>query len=413
MLVMKAKKFVRVLSVVLAMMVFFASAASANDDALKRVLNNETPLFSTAHDRTMTFEELRALGGREGPYWETADCRFAVLDMDRDGESEVVVDMGDRIVLHCEGDVVYAYTFEIREMQQIRKDGSYEGSNGANSGAYLRIKAFRGKTYEEETLGEYDDGTYKIAGELVRKDEFNWITLVEKVVLLDFSPENIEAALSGGFPDAVLISPKEEGHCPLYSAPGGNVLEYAALEVSNAYFADANPVITQNNHTRWYKIVYVWASWDSMLRQVNKWPEFDQNFVYVRADDVTVSPVEDRVKKEIDWLRAGRPPRQKVGDVFAFGEGDGVDKRVLIGLKAQATLLEEPRADARKIEVPRGGKYLGPILHDESNFPVCHADMEEENWAMMYDAGTGLALGWIKPDQLYNSETFEWIQPEE
>ena len=99
-----------------------------------------------------------------------------------------------------------------------------------------------------------------------------------------------------------------------------------------------------------------------------------------------------------------------MGEVFELGEGDGVDKRIIFELKASATLFAEPKEAARKIEVPEGLKCLGPVYATEDNFPICHADMEEENWALVVDAGTCKALGWIKPEQLF--EISEWIEPE-
>ena len=83
--------------------------------------------------------------------------RFSVVDMDRDGIPEIVINPGACIVLHHEGDTVYAWQFGSRHMQLLRKDGSYYGSSGASAGVYVRVKKFDGRTFEEEYLGEEDE----------------------------------------------------------------------------------------------------------------------------------------------------------------------------------------------------------------------------------------------------------------
>ncbi len=170
----------------------FNAAAS-----LKEALINGAPLFSVRHDQYMTLDKLVSLGGEEGPYMDAEHISFTVVDMDGDAAPEVVIELGDRIVLHCEDNTVHAYTFGVREMQWIRKDGSYHGSNGAASGAYLRVKKFHGTSYETETLGEYDEqaGTYTVAGKPVSKEEFNRMTAGDNAGMVKFTRENIAAAL--------------------------------------------------------------------------------------------------------------------------------------------------------------------------------------------------------------------------
>ncbi len=212
------------------------------------------------------------------------------------------------------------------------------------------------------------------------------------------------------FPDAVVIHPTDFDHLKLYSEPDGAVLDIR-LDEANEYYADVKPIVDKKKYdTRWYRIVYCWPYGGSMLQQADKLPEFGGQFAYIRADDVNTEPPLDYVKEQIDWLRAGRPPRFEVGEVLEFGESYGPDVRVVIELQAPATLLAEPREGARKIEVPKGLRYLGPIYETEDNFPVCHADMEEESWALVVDAVTCQVLGWMKPGPL--SEISEWIVPE-
>jgi len=206
------------------------------------------------------------------------------------------------------------------------------------------------------------------------------------------------------FPDAVEIFSND---LKLYSEPDlkGKVLEFSD---NNTLFVDSTPIINKKDNSQWYKVVYCWPYADLMLRQVNKLPDFNKNFAYVSAKDVTTKPIKDYVKKEIDWLRAGRPPRHKVGDVLNISQED-IDKCIIIELKTPATLLAEPKEGSQAIKASKGLKCLGPVWQTEDSFPVCYANMEEENWAMLVDAKTKKVLGWIKPEQLYKIS--EWIEP--
>ncbi|MDL2263983.1 UrcA family protein, partial [Synergistaceae bacterium OttesenSCG-928-I11] len=226
--------------------------------------------------------------------------------------------------------------------------------------------------------------------------ELTFKKLLAVLAILLFSgiiPCTAAAAPTDKFPDAVAIWPIDYDNYKLYSEPDGKALDFR-LEDAAEYFAE-------KHGAQWYKIVYCWPYGGSMLRQLNKLPDFDEKFVYISAGDVTTRPAKDYVKNQINWLRAGRPPRFKVGEVLKLGEGYGVDKRIIFVLKAPVTLLEEPKEGARKIEAPKGLKCLGPVYATEDDFPICHADMEEENWALIVDAATCQVLGWILKPQLH------------
>ena len=213
-----------------------------------------------------------------------------------------------------------------------------------------------------------------------------------------------------GFPDAVGILPHDYDSCLLYSEPDskGKVLDFRLSDYSE-FYADAKPIVNKKDKSRWYKVVYYWGYGDSMLRQVNKLAEFNNDFFYVRADDIKTSPVDNHVLRGIEWLREGRPPRFKVGDVLEFDEWSDTEKRIIIILKASAILLVEPKDGAQEIEVPEGLRLLGPIYATEDSYPNIHANMEEENWALMVDAITCKVLGWIQLEKLAGIS--EWIEP--
>jgi len=212
------------------------------------------------------------------------------------------------------------------------------------------------------------------------------------------------------FPDAITILPKNEDR-KFYSEP--DVTKIAAIDDhlwDHDLYADFTLIINEKDNSQWYRIVYCWLYADSVLRQVNKIPEFNRNFAYVRADDVRTHPAEDYVINQIDWLRAGRPPRQKVGERLNIDEEE-ISKSVTIVLTAPVTLRDEPKEGARTIEAPEGLELLGPLYATEDSFPNVYANMEEENWALIVDAKTWTVLGWIRSEQL--SEISDWIAPED
>ena len=233
-------------------------------------------------------------------------------------------------------------------------------------------------------------------------------------VLVAFAPL-AEAGAAQAFPDAVTIVPKDYENCKLYSEPDTKKVLVSSehgdtLWDSSEYYADPTPVVNKSDNSRWYKIVYFWGYGDSILRQTNKLPYFNNNFVYVRADDVTASPAEDYVKAQINWLREGRPPRSKVGDDFAYDEWRTLDRSIIIELTAPAALLAEPKEGARAIDAPKGLKLLGPVYETEDSFPNIYANMEEEDWALIVDVNTSKVLGWMKSEQL--REISRWIEPD-
>ena len=96
----------------------------------KKVLNSETAHFDAAKERNVLLKEYL----RE---YNANDTRFTIVDMDGDGIPEVAMEHDPGIVriLHYERGTVYGYSFDLRAMSGIKKDGSFEWSNGAfNSG---------------------------------------------------------------------------------------------------------------------------------------------------------------------------------------------------------------------------------------------------------------------------------------
>ena len=98
---------------------------------------------------------------------------YTVVDLDRDGYSEVVVDMNCRpravtIIFHYENGVVYGYTYEVLEPEYIAPNGYLYQDNGSvytntfNKDEYIR----------KEICGIESDGTYYINGVQVTEEEY-------------------------------------------------------------------------------------------------------------------------------------------------------------------------------------------------------------------------------------------------
>ncbi len=64
------------------------------------------------------------------------DVKYAIVDMDRDGENEVVITgaNGDMLVLHDENGKIYGFDFSFRNMDRIKTDGSFEWNDTTSEG---------------------------------------------------------------------------------------------------------------------------------------------------------------------------------------------------------------------------------------------------------------------------------------
>lgn len=110
--------------------------------------------------------------------------KYTFVDMDKDGTEELVIyttsDYGAYIILHYENNKVYGYMIGVRSLENLKTDGSFMASSGANSTEYLRI-TFNKNTYTMETEAIYDETNknYKINNETVSETKIkeyvtNW-----------------------------------------------------------------------------------------------------------------------------------------------------------------------------------------------------------------------------------------------
>ena len=110
--------------------------------------------------------------------------KYAFVDMDKDGIEELVIyttsDYGAYVILHYENNKVYGYMIGVRSLENLKTDGSFMGSSGANSNEYSRM-TFNKNSYSIKTEAVYDgtDKIYKINNEKVSEKEIkeyveNW-----------------------------------------------------------------------------------------------------------------------------------------------------------------------------------------------------------------------------------------------
>lgn len=106
-------------------------------------------------------------------YWE-----YCLIDMDGDGSLEMLIDMGqDILLLTAEYDKVYGFDFSFRGMYYAKVDGSFCWNYHAGYGE-SKIKYFYDGTYKEEELYRVEWGSdgnpdkYFIRGEEVTEEEF-------------------------------------------------------------------------------------------------------------------------------------------------------------------------------------------------------------------------------------------------
>lgn len=101
--------------------------------------------------------------------------RYAYVDLDSDSTNELVVDIaaGDAyIVLYSDNVSVYGYLFYSRELQNIKYDGTFTQSSGADNIYYCEM-SFNENNYIINNLASSNNGKYEIDGEFSRIWEFN------------------------------------------------------------------------------------------------------------------------------------------------------------------------------------------------------------------------------------------------
>lgn len=134
---------------------------------------------------------------------------FAVVDMDGDGKSEVVL-CGDcgfdglYTVLHEHEGTVHGYTVHFRGMSPLLSNGLFGGSNGAADFSISKFEFYGSDASIKEVARElsWDEYTYYVFKSEVSKEEYdNYLARIgwdwnNEAVFYDFTDENIQLLLA-------------------------------------------------------------------------------------------------------------------------------------------------------------------------------------------------------------------------
>lgn len=131
---------------------------------LIKVLKGEEPFVYTKDGgKEITISQLAY--NEENPY---EPIQYAIVDMDGDGKSEVVVELSSAIdgayeVFHVIGEKVYGYETVFRAMSKLYEGGYCMGANGASSWDIYQM-SFSESGYTTNNVAGCVDGTYYLKG---------------------------------------------------------------------------------------------------------------------------------------------------------------------------------------------------------------------------------------------------------
>jgi len=127
--------------------------------------------------------------------------QFTILDMDGDGNAEVVLQiMPGRFLLlfHYDNDKIYGYHFGMRSMGGLKKDGTFHWSSGAAYHGFSKLKFINGiceineigryENYQNYINGEQvsDDIYYSFQNEQFEKEDVGWHDFFGQTIIDDF-----------------------------------------------------------------------------------------------------------------------------------------------------------------------------------------------------------------------------------
>ncbi|MBR5447400.1 MAG: hypothetical protein IKV40_03140, partial [Clostridia bacterium] len=121
-------------------------AADGNEGVFESILANQTPIYLATSKKEKLLSEFL-----DGTVYSLK--KYTILDLDGDGRVEMVLwivrytnDYVGFLVLHREGDVVYAHELPYRGMTGLKSDGTFSFSSGAADSGIGKIE-FSGDTF--------------------------------------------------------------------------------------------------------------------------------------------------------------------------------------------------------------------------------------------------------------------------
>ncbi len=156
---------------------------------LTDILNNKIS-FTDESGKSVYLKNYRS---EKYPDLQITPEKYVIIDLDNDGASELVLyaspDFGLYLVFHEYNGVIYSFEFVERAMIDLKQDGSFIQSSGAEINSYAILK-FDKNTYKitEEAYCDDDSQTYRIDGkECSLNDINNYITSFNNKTSVEWS----------------------------------------------------------------------------------------------------------------------------------------------------------------------------------------------------------------------------------
>jgi len=133
------------------------SENTVSGGAIREVLQGSRAFYYGAENKELNLSQVRELVTSDTSIKVTPG-NYAVVDLDRDGEDEVILslvingesDYGN-LVFHYQDGMVYGYVFAYRAFSNIRADGTFMASEGAGDTAICRL-SFDKESYEVDEI---------------------------------------------------------------------------------------------------------------------------------------------------------------------------------------------------------------------------------------------------------------------
>lgn len=141
---------------------FGGNAQETTESLLLSVLSNEKKFITETQQATLLKDYEVGMRFLYEPL-KVNPTEYTFVDFDNDGFSEMVInihqDYGAYLVLHCVGTDVYGYELGYRALNDIRCDGTFTGSDGADCTYIFRM--------------EFANGSYRLDYEAIMDGIFN------------------------------------------------------------------------------------------------------------------------------------------------------------------------------------------------------------------------------------------------
>lgn len=152
-------------------------SSNKSEKALSDVLDNKITFISENGSATYLQDYKIGEGTLSTPI-DAVPSKYTYVDMDSDGETELVVNVSDKygyyLVLHYSSQEVYGFEFNARSLLSLKTDGSFMASNGAASNSYCKI-SFDDNSYTiiYEAVQDSTAGKFELDGENVSIEALN------------------------------------------------------------------------------------------------------------------------------------------------------------------------------------------------------------------------------------------------